>query len=94
MTRTALVGVAALAAALTACGGDGVEPGVVPPAVGGRRDRINPDYVDFELPGPNLWFLCHGSVGVYVTEGDNDDSGKSAAPSAVLNHPACKEGAP
>lgn len=76
-----LIGLAASAIALT--------PAVVD---AGRDRKIEPDYIDFELPGPNLFFFCNGSVGVYVTEGEGNsvESARSAAVATALSDPGCR----
>lgn len=80
---------ASLVLAATAACGTPSNDTPVPPAVGGRGEKIDPTFKDFELPGPNLYFFCDGSYGVYVTEGANGESGKSAAPFVVNDHHEC-----
>lgn len=94
MTRTTTL-LTAVLFALAACGGSAESP--APPARSGGKIDINDGYGcnhstcrEFELKGPNLYFFCDGPYGVYVTEGDNDDSGKSAAPFVVPNHAECQ----
>jgi hypothetical protein len=82
--RLTIVGLLALAA----CG----TPDTLPAAPADQPERINTHVWDFELPGPNLYFICDGHIGIYVTEGSNGDSGKSASPAVVLDHPRCREG--
>ncbi len=75
---------------LAACGQpDGQTPPLAP---ADRGRKVNPTFVDYEFPGPNLYFFCDGTVGVYMTEGANGDSGKSAAPAVLADHPACAPG--
>jgi hypothetical protein len=88
VTRTIKTVVAAsFVLAATACGSG--EETIPAPAVGGRGEKIEPTFKDFELPGPNLYFFCDGSYGVYMSEGSNNDSGKSAAPFVVNDHHSC-----
>jgi hypothetical protein len=81
-----------------ACGGDD-DTTVPAPAADTGKIWVNgydkpdaPTFREFELKGPNLYFFCDGTIGVYVTEGSNGDSGKSASPAVVVNHPACLPG--
>lgn len=86
MKRIALAAVLVLAA----CAGD--DDTIPAPALDyGNKTVIAdlPSFREFEIQGPNLYFFCDGTVGVYVTEGSNNDSGKSASPAAVPNHPMC-----
>ena len=86
MKRLAVVA----ALVLAGCGADApVAPAETVPLP--TVEYVDPSYTDYEFPGANLYFICDGSLGVYVTEG-NDGGGdhmRSSSVFVVPNHPKC-----
>lgn len=73
---------------ITGCGQDAKLP---PPAAPATTVKIVPEILDIEVPGPNLYFLCDGPIGIYTTEGSTQEHlSRASAIAVVLNHPRCR----
>lgn len=79
MGRKVLLVLASLA--VTACGSEQIPPQAP------SQEQLNPIVTDIEFPGTNVYFACHGTVGIYMAE-DNVEA--QSSPFAVPNHPECE----